>query len=94
MRRTVEVYALAVCFFTMACLALATGNMLWNLVKLAMPAVTISEHEYKVHKSDDAFAQHVKRQHSYDYATLIGATDAQTGRLAAALALEKMTLLR
>lgn len=65
MRKTVEVYALAVCFFTMACLALATGSMLWNVVKLLAPAATISAHEYKVHKNDDAYAHHLEERNRY-----------------------------
>lgn len=65
MRKTVEVYALTVCFFTMACLSLATGSMLWSLVKVLAPAATISEHEYKVHKSDDAFARHLEANNRY-----------------------------
>ena len=57
MRKTVEIYALTVCFFTMACLAIATGNLLWNGVKLAAPALTVNAHEYQRHQTDDNFSQ-------------------------------------
>jgi len=58
MRRTlVEIYALAVCFFSVACLAITLGIALYDIVEIAAPAFTVDAHEYERHQSDQAFLE-------------------------------------
>lgn len=65
MRRAVQVYALTVCFFTMACLAITTGLALWNILKIAVPTLTLSQGEYRAHQSDEAYLEHLSTKYSY-----------------------------
>lgn len=58
MRRTlVEIYALAVCFFSVACFVITLGIALYDLVEIATPAFTLDAREYERHQSDQAFLQ-------------------------------------
>lgn len=58
MRRTlVEIYALAVCFFSVACLAITLGIALYDLVGIAAPAFTLDARDYERHQSDQAFLE-------------------------------------
>jgi len=50
-----KIYALAVCFVTLMCSAIITGVVLYNLVKIAAPELTLDSHSYNAHQSIDAF---------------------------------------
>lgn len=50
-----KIYALAVCFVTLMCSAIVTGVILYNLVKIAAPELTLDAHSYNAHQSIDAF---------------------------------------
>jgi hypothetical protein len=55
-RSLLELYALAVCFFTVICLVIALGVGLYDLVQIAQPEFTISAQTYERHQSNEAFA--------------------------------------
>jgi hypothetical protein len=58
MRRTlVEIYALAVCFFSVACFVITLGVALYDLVEIAAPTFTLNTHDYGRHQSDQAFLE-------------------------------------
>ena len=50
-----EFYALAVCFFAVACFAIFTGMAVWNAVSMSAPGLTLDNHEWSKHQSDEAF---------------------------------------
>lgn len=54
-RKILEIYALAVCFFTVACFVVILGFALWNIIKLATPEFTIYSSQFKCHQSDEAY---------------------------------------
>jgi hypothetical protein len=60
-----EIYALAVCFFTVACLVFLIGFAGWNVVQLCAPKFTIGQSDYQRHKSGDAFRESLVSEHSY-----------------------------
>ncbi|MGR8978907.1 MAG: hypothetical protein ACU84H_02280 [Gammaproteobacteria bacterium] len=58
MRKTIiEIYALAVCFFSVACLVITLGIALYDLVGIAAPAFTLDTRDYERHQSDQAFLE-------------------------------------
>ncbi len=59
-RNLVEIYALAVCFFTVACFVIVAGMTTWNVVELSAPEFTIDNYVYEGHFSDDNY----RRWHS------------------------------
>ena len=65
MRRAIQVYALSVCFFTMACLAITTGLALWSGLKIAVPTLTLSKSEFRAYQSDDAYLEYLANKYSY-----------------------------
>ncbi len=50
-----KIYALAICFVTLMCSAIVTGVILYSLVKIAAPELTMDSHLYNAHQSIDAF---------------------------------------
>jgi len=53
MKKTIlEIYALAVCFFAVACFVITLGFGLWNIVEFSIPEFTINNHEYACHTTD------------------------------------------
>ncbi len=50
-----KIYALAICFVTLMCSAIIIGVVLYNLVKIAAPELTLDSHAYNAHQSIDAF---------------------------------------
>jgi len=40
-KNLVEIYALAVCFFTVACFVIVAGMTAWNIIELSAPEFTI-----------------------------------------------------
>jgi len=56
MKKTLlELYALAVCFFAVACFAVALGIGIYAAVGIAQPGVTINSYAYLRHQTNDAF---------------------------------------
>lgn len=60
-----EIYALAVCFFTLACFVIALGMAVWDIVELSAPEFTISNNHYECHLSDEAYTDCYSNHHKY-----------------------------
>jgi len=64
MKKTVlEIYALAVCFFTVACMAITLGIAIYDVIQVAVPSFTINNYKFEQHQSNDAFRSQLS---SYD----------------------------
>jgi hypothetical protein len=64
MKRTaLEIYALAVCFFTVACFVIVLGVAIWNVVSIAVPQFTMSNYQWSQFRSDDAYSQRLVNTH-------------------------------
>lgn len=60
MKKTIlEIYALAVCFFTVACFVITLGIALYDVIKVAAPEFTLKAYQYDQHQSNDAFKRHI-----------------------------------
>jgi hypothetical protein len=56
MKRTaLEIYALTVCFFTVACFVISLGIGLYSTIQAAAPEFTLSQWIYQSHQTNDAF---------------------------------------
>lgn len=56
MKKTIlEVYALAVCFFTVACLAITAGVAIYDVIQITAPQFTIDNYTYEKHQSNETF---------------------------------------
>lgn len=65
MKKTaLEIYALAVCFFTVACFVIVLGLAAWHIVELSAPNFTIRSDDFQRHESDDAFREWLVSQHT------------------------------
>lgn len=59
MKKTaIEVYALLVCFGAVVCLSINIGLMIYNIVSLVNPSLTISDYQYKNHQNNNNYWQH------------------------------------
>ncbi len=66
MKKTIlEIYALAVCFFTIACFVITLGLLIWNFVEVATPEFTISSRDYECHQTDGAYKDCFSGQYQY-----------------------------
>lgn len=54
-RSLVEIYALAVCFVTVTCFAIAMGIAIYDFVQIAYPEITVHSHHYERHQSNAAY---------------------------------------
>ena len=54
-RSLVEIYALAVCFITVTCFAIAAGIAIYDLVQISSPEITLHSHRFETHQSNEAF---------------------------------------
>ena len=52
-----EIYALAVCFFTVACFVITLGIALYDLIQITNPEFTLSAYQYERYQSNEAFKQ-------------------------------------
>ncbi len=50
-----EIYALAVCFFTVACFAIALVIGLYDIIQITNPEFTLPGWDFERHQSDEAF---------------------------------------
>jgi hypothetical protein len=67
MKKTIlEIYALAVCFFTVGCFIVTIGMALWDVVEISAPEFTISNSSYQCHQTDQDYREcfSSKRQYS------------------------------
>jgi len=56
MRKTlIEIYALAVCFFTVACFAIFSGLAVWDVVQISAPEFTINSKVYEEHSDNESY---------------------------------------
>ena len=60
-----EIYALTVCFFTVACLVIVLGVTAWNVVELTNPEFTINSRDYEGHQTDEQFSDWLVQQDKY-----------------------------
>jgi hypothetical protein len=54
-RSLIEIYALAVCFVTVTCFAIASGIALYDFVQIAVPEITLHSYIYERHQTNEAF---------------------------------------
>src|SRR4051812_25820249 len=59
-----EIYALAVCFFTVACFVIVLGLAAWHMFEVAAPRFTITGQDYEHHQSDDSYRDWLISSHS------------------------------
>ena len=64
-KSVLEIYALAVCFFTVACFVIVTGMAIWEVVRLSAPEFTLSSFLWQQHQTDDAFKTKLVNEHRY-----------------------------
>jgi hypothetical protein len=50
-----EVYALAVCFFTVACFAICLGIGLYDIVQIAAPEFTLNKYQFQQYQSNEGY---------------------------------------
>ena len=93
-----EIYALAVCFFTVACFVVVAGMALWSAVTLAAPEFTLNGYVWNHNHSDEAYKKYLVSQHAYgidkqSYVPPEGAalTEARKSNLADAVFAERRT---
>ncbi|SMN12379.1 hypothetical protein SPBRAN_603 [uncultured Candidatus Thioglobus sp.] len=53
-----EIYALLVCFVAMVCLSINTGLVIYDVISLVKPSLTISDYQYINHQNNDNYWQH------------------------------------
>ena len=58
-----EIYALLVCFFTVACLAVVFGMGVWDIVKISAPDFTLYSGDWEAHQTDETFREHLIKEH-------------------------------
>ena len=52
-----EIYALAVCFVTIICLAVALGIGVYDLLEIVNPEMTLKSYAYQRHQTNEAFTR-------------------------------------
>jgi hypothetical protein len=75
-RSLIEIYALAVCFVTVTCLAVAMGIALYDLVQITNPEITLYSHQYERHQSNASF----RASYRGDADELAGLSDEQVSK--------------
>jgi len=92
-RNVLEIYALAVCFFNVACFVIVFGIAVWNVVSIAAPQFTMNNYEWQQFQSDDTYSKQLSMGHSCnkDYVAPTGQalTDARVKALNDALASQR-----
>ena len=92
-RNVLEIYALAVCFFNVACFVIVLGMAVWNVVSIAVPQFTMSNYQWQQYQSDETYSKQLLMGHSCnkDYVAPTGKalTDARVKALSEALASQR-----
>lgn len=52
-----EIYGLAVCFFTVACFVIVLGIATWDIVRIYSPQFTMSNGDWTKHQSDELYSK-------------------------------------
>lgn len=52
-----EIYALAVCFVTIICFAVALGVGMYDFLEMAKPELTLKSYQYQKHQTNEAFTR-------------------------------------
>lgn len=60
-----EIYGLAVCFFTVACFAIFMGITTWDVVRVAAPEFTMTSNTWEKHQSDETFRAALIDEHKF-----------------------------
>ena len=96
-----EIYALAVCFFTIACFVVVVGLALWNVVTLIEPEFTLGNYTWERYHSDDAYKKQLVNDHrcgaekpSYIPPEGAALTEARKHDLADALIIERRNAIQ
>lgn len=67
-RKNVEDYSLVVCFVLLACFGIASGVMIYNIIRMIAPAWTIGTHTFTMHFDNDQFwSQSKPRCSNYEH---------------------------
>ena len=69
-KSSLEVYALAVCFLTVACFAIVAGTGLYNVIRMWFPTFTMDSYTVSRHANNDKYWQY-----SRPHCTYTGQTD-------------------
>lgn len=64
-KNLIEIYALAVCFVTVACFVVTLGLALWDIVEFTVPEFTIAQNKYEPYQSEEAYLNYISRQYPY-----------------------------
>jgi len=64
-KNLLEIYALAVCFFTVACFVIVLGMAVWDGLQITNPEFTLNNHLYQKYQSDEAYKQHLISMHRH-----------------------------
>lgn len=66
MKKTiVEIYALAVCFFTVACFVIVAGMTVWDTIEMTAPEFTINNVDYEAHLNDESYRKWLIQRNQY-----------------------------
>ena len=61
-----EIYALAVCFVTIICFAIALGVFVYDVLEMTNPKLTLRSYQYKMHQTNEAFTRNnIKKYENY-----------------------------
>ena len=52
-----EIYALAICFVTIICFAVALGIGVYDILEMSKPELTLISHQYEKHQTNEAFTR-------------------------------------
>ena len=52
-----RIYALAVCFASVLCIAISTGIGIYDVVQISFPEQTMNSYQYRSYQSNDVFLQ-------------------------------------
>lgn len=93
-RNVLEIYALAVCFFNVACFVIVLGMAAWNVVSIAIPQFTMNNYQWAQYQNDEAYGKQLAMTHmscKQDYVAPTGAalTNARVAALDQALASQR-----
>jgi len=70
-----EIYALAVCFFAVACFVIVLGMTLWSIAKYSSPEFTMMSYTCEIYESDESYKEHLvdtKKHRDENYEPPVG----------------------
>ncbi len=57
-----EIYALAVCFVTIICFAVALGIGVYDILEMSNPELTLKSYQYQRHQTNEAFTRNWSKE--------------------------------